>query len=67
VTCSPRTRLAQLILVDPQAARVLLACHKTGEMEGVYTGLLDTVEGGEKPQEAVVRIARDLAGIRIRS
>lgn len=60
-------RLAQLLLVDPQESRILLAYHKTGDFEGAYTGLLDTVKEQEDPRDAVRRIALALAGIRVES
>ena len=55
--------LAQLLLVDPEQSRILLAYHKNGEFEGVYTALLDNVNEQEEPHDAAVRIALELAGI----
>ena len=45
--------------------RILLAYHKTGEMSGYYTGLLGEINKNEAPQEAAIRITRDMGGISV--
>ena len=57
--------LAQMIIVDSRLHRILLVCHKTGEMSGYYTGLLGEVYENETPLEGAVRIAQDMCGISV--
>ena len=52
-----------MILVDPDAKRILLGYHKTGEMAGHYTGFLDEMLKDEPPQDAATRITREQCGI----
>ena len=54
-----------MIIVDSRLNRILLACHKTGEMSGYYTGLLGEINENEIPQEAGIRIAHDMCGISV--
>ena len=56
-----------MIVVDSQSDRILLACHKTGEMSGYYTGLLGEIIENETPQEAAIRITHDLCGISVQT
>ena len=54
-----------MIIVDSQSDRILLACHKTGEMSGYYTGLLGEISANETPEEAAIRITHDMCGISV--
>ena len=56
-------RLAQMIVVDRAAQRILLGLHTSGRWQGAYTGFLDEVGFEEEPAAAAVRITREQAGI----
>jgi len=55
--------LAQMIVVDRAAQRILLGLHTSGIWQGNYTGFLDEVGPEEDPAAAAVRITREQAGI----
>ncbi|MCS5635012.1 MAG: NUDIX domain-containing protein [Myxococcota bacterium] len=63
MTDANERQLAQMIVVDRQRGRILLALHKSGTWEDFYTGLLGEVHEAEEPAAAAVRIAREQAGI----
>ena len=55
--------LAQMIVVDRNRQRILLALQKAGRWQGAYTGFLGAVEPGEDPAAAAVRITRQQSRI----
>jgi 8-oxo-dGTP diphosphatase len=55
--------LAQMIVVDREAQRILLGLHTAGPWQGAYTGFLDEVGPAEDPAAAAIRITREKAGI----
>ena len=56
-------RLAQMLVVDVAAGRILLAFHKQGDMQGCYTGFLDELLEGETPESGAVRITTEQCGL----
>lgn len=58
-----KKRVAQMIVVDHEAKRILLAYHKTGEMADYYMGFLDEMRKDEPAQDAATRIAQEQCGI----
>ena len=57
--------LAQMIVVDRAAQRILLGLHTSGIWQGNYTGFLDEVGPEEDPASAAVRITREKASITV--
>lgn len=58
-------RLAQMLIVDAAAARLLLAFHKTGDMQGYYTGFLDELLEDEEPMNGARRITMEQCGLTV--
>jgi len=56
-------RLAQTLVVDTAARRILLAYHTMGDYAGSYTGFLGEVRDDESAAATSMRIAREQSGI----
>ena len=60
-------KFAQMIIVDSEMNRILLVHHKTDGLSGYYTGLLGEVNENETPQDAALRIARNMCGVSVQN
>lgn len=56
-------QLAQMLIIDRVAQRILLAYHKAGNFAGYYTGFLDKVHENEQPEAAARRITLEQSGV----